>query len=113
MIFQTLLEAIERNELMLVEGGFCHWHLCKNGQITIYEIIVLPEYRNKGIAIRILEQLKNARGATNIFAKCPADLEANKWYENRGFICEGKETLKSGKVLNLLRYRIENNNLLF
>lgn len=26
MIFEALFESAERGELILVDGGFCHWH---------------------------------------------------------------------------------------
>lgn len=45
MIFETLCESAKRDELILVDGGFCHWHLRRDGQLTIREIIVLPALR--------------------------------------------------------------------
>ncbi len=35
MIFDALYESVERNELLLIDGGFCHFHLRKDGQLTI------------------------------------------------------------------------------
>ncbi len=99
MIFETLCESAEREELILVDGGFCHWHLRRDGQLTIREIIVLPALRGRGIGTKILESLK-LQNATSIFAKCPADLEANDWYGKKGFELEGAETTKSGRELN-------------
>lgn len=103
MIFDSLMESAERGELILVDGGFCHWHLRRNGQITIREIIVLPERQRQGIGTVILERLKSVSGAISIFAKCPAGLSANAWYRARGFILEGIEKTRSGKELNLWR----------
>ena len=39
MIFETLYESAQRGELLLVNGGMCHWHLRRDGQLTIREII--------------------------------------------------------------------------
>lgn len=99
MIFETLWESAQRGELMLIEGGFCHWHLRRDGQLTIREIISLKP----GTGQLMLDTLKKTPGATSIFAKCPVELEANGWYERRGFVLEGTETTKTGRELNLWR----------
>ena len=103
MIFEPLMESADRGELFLVDGGFCHWHLRRDGQLTIREIIVLPERRGQGIGTAILGRLRQTSGATCIFAKCPADLDANRWYRRMGFTDCGTETTRSGRVLRLWR----------
>lgn len=95
MIFETLHESAKRGELLLIDGGFCHWHLRRDGQLTIREIISTQP----GAGSAMLEILKQ-KGALSIFAKCPADLPANDWYARRGFLLEAKETTKSGRTLN-------------
>lgn len=105
MIFNALIEAAERGELILVNGGLCHFHLRKDGQLTIREIIVLPERQRQGVGTAILEQLKQT-DAVSIFAKCPYDLPANEWYYKRGFVDEGIEVTKSDRRLRLWRYHI-------
>lgn len=106
VIFEALNAAAERGELILVDGGFCHWHLRRDGQLTIREILVLPEYRRQGVGTAMLDTLKQTPGAINIFAKCPGDLSANSWYAAMGFNCEGIETTKSGRVLSLWRLQL-------
>jgi GNAT superfamily N-acetyltransferase len=103
MIFESLSESAERGELILVDGGMCNWHLRRDHQLTIREIIVLPERQGQGIGRAMLEQLRAVEGATSIFAKCPADLPANGWYAGMGFECEGVETTPSGRELRLWR----------
>ncbi len=98
MIFETLHESSKRDELLLIDGGFCHWHLRQNGQLTIREIISTKP----GSGSKILSILKT-KNAHSIFAKCPEDLEANNWYEKKGFVLEGIETTKSGRKLKLWR----------
>lgn len=98
MIFETLYESAKRGELLLVQGGMCHWHLRQDGQLTIREIISI----RPGAGSEMLDQLKR-KGAANIFAKCPADLPANGWYERKGFICEGEEVTPRGRRLKLWR----------
>jgi hypothetical protein len=95
MIFETLFESAQRNELLLIDGGFCHWHLRRDGQLTIREIISL----RPGAGSEMLEQLKR-QPAQSIFAKCPVDLEANGWYQRRGFVLERTETTRTGRELN-------------
>lgn len=104
MIFETLNESNERGELLLVSGGMCHWHLRRDGQLTIREIIVQRDRQGWGIGTAMLAQLKATPGAISIFAKCPAGLRrANEWYEWQGFVLEGTETTRSGRELNLWR----------
>jgi hypothetical protein len=95
MIFETLYESAKRGELLLVSGGFCHWHLRRDGQLTIREIISL----RPGAGFEMLEILKR-KPATSIFAKCPVDLDANSRYSRRGFVCENQETTRNARVLN-------------
>jgi hypothetical protein len=99
VIFETLHESAKRGELMLVDGGFCHWHLRRDGQLTIREIIST----RPGAGVEMLERLKRVSGAVCIFAKCPRDLVANVWYQNRGFEDVGKEVTKTGRELRLWR----------
>jgi len=106
MIFETLSASSERGELILVDGGLCHWHLRRDRQLTIREILVLPERRGQGVGAAILEQLKQTPGAVALFAKCPANLAANGWYERMGFECEGTETTRTGRELRLWRLRL-------
>lgn len=103
MIFETLNESNERGELLIVSGGMCHWHLRRDGQLTIREIIVQRNRQGWGIGTAMLTQLKTTPGATSVFAKCPAGLPANGWYEAREFVLEGTETTRSGRELNLWR----------
>jgi hypothetical protein len=99
VIFETLHESALRGELLLIDGGLCHWHLRRDGQLTIREIISL----RPGAGRAMLAQLAAVQGATSLFAKCPADLPANEWYARRGFVCQGEETTSSGRRLLLWR----------
>lgn len=102
MIFETLHESAQRGELLLIDGGFCHWHLRRDGQLTIREIIST----RPGAGAQMLETLKRTPGAISLLAKCPANLPANAWYARRGFICEGEETTRTGRRLNLWRLQL-------
>jgi len=106
MLFKALHDSSKRGELILIDNGMCHWHLRKDGQITIREILVLPEKQNSGIGTRMLAYLKNIKGATSIFAKCPEDLPANDWYEAKGFEMVGIETTSSGRKVKHWRLKL-------
>lgn len=106
MIFESLNSAAERGELILVDGGMCHWHLRRDGQLTIREIIVLPDHQGQGVGAAMLDTLRCVPGATSIFAKCPYDLPANDWYQRRGFADEGTETTRTGRWLRLWRLQL-------
>jgi hypothetical protein len=102
MIFETLYESSQRSELLLIDGGFCHWHLRRDSQLTIREIIST----RKGAGSKMLEILKKTQDASSLFAKCPIDLPSNSWYAHRGFQCEGHEVTPSGRKLNLWRLQL-------
>jgi len=99
LIFETLWESAQRGELLLIDGGICHWHLRRDGQLTIREIIST----RKGAGTEMLNQLRRVPGATSLLAKCPTDLESNAWYAYRGFRLEGTQSTKSGREVNLWR----------
>lgn len=99
-MFEILYDAWRNSELLLIDGGFCHWHLRKDRQLTIREILST----RKGAGLEMLERLKMIEGAKSIFAKCPSDLLANDWYAKRGFLFEGTEELKNGRKVNLWRF---------
>jgi hypothetical protein len=101
MIFETLFTSMKRGELLLVDGGMCHWHLRRDGQLTIREIL---SYR-RGAGQEMLNCLLNQQ-AVSIFAKCPVDLSANAWYEKRGFALEGVEITRTGRKLNQWRLKL-------
>jgi GNAT superfamily N-acetyltransferase len=105
MVFDLLVKSAGQGELILVHGGFCRWHLRRDGQVTIYEIFVLPEMRRLGIGRSMLSRLF-VDGASSIFAKCPCDLDSNSWYERMGFVLEGHEVTRTGRELNLWRFHI-------
>lgn len=99
MIFDALYESAQRGELLLIDGGFCHWHLRRDGQLTIREIIST----RPGAGSAMLTRLGTTPGATCIVAKCPADLAANGWYQRRGFAHTETETTKTGRKVNVWR----------
>lgn len=99
MIFDSLYESAQRGELLLVRDGFCHWHLRRDGQLTIREIIVTRP--GQGIGTAILDTLKQTPGAACIVAKCPTDLPSNGWYSSRGFALVATERTRTGKDINV------------
>ena len=88
MIFETLNESNERGELLLVLHGMCHYHLRRDGLLTIREIIAHKGHQRHGVGRNMLEKLEMLAldaGVTSIFARCPAHLPANGCHERMGF----------------------------
>jgi len=102
MVFESLWEAAQKGELLLVEGGMCRWHLRRDRVLVIREIIATVP--SKGTAM--LAQLKQVPGAVAVRAKCPADLSSNGWYERMGFLKTGVEVTKSGRKVNVWELRL-------
>lgn len=106
MIFETLFDSARKGGLILVDGGYCRFHLRRDGQVTIHEIIS----QRPGAGQKILTELKTrlaGTAATSLFAKCPTDLESNAWWKKRGFELEQVETLSSGRKVNHWRYLLD------
>lgn len=97
MIFQPLHESNLKGEFF---GAVCHWHLRRDGQITIREIIVETSAQGKGQGAAFIERLKQVPGAKSIFANCPADLPSSNFYAHLGFDLIGQEPTKSGRAMN-------------
>lgn len=102
MIFESLYASAQRGELLLVEGGMCHWHLRRDGQLTILEIISLQP----GVGSRMLQYLAARPGAKTLFAKCPVDLPSNAWWLKRGFTLVRTERTRTGRLLNCYELKL-------
>lgn len=102
MIFESLYAASKRGELLLVPGGICHWHLRRDGQLTILEIIAT----RRGAGSQMLTRLRRTVGATCMVAKCPVDLASNGWWGRRGFTVTRVETSRSKRLLNVWRLEL-------
>jgi hypothetical protein len=100
--FDRLYESSRRGELLIIDGGLCHWHLRRDGQLTIREIISTRQ----GAGAAMLQQLRTVAGTVTIVAKCPADLAANDWYARRGFVLDHIERAKSGRGINVWRFNL-------
>ncbi len=103
MCFEQLYESAKRNELLLIDGGMCHWHLRRDGQLTIREIIST----HVGAGSEMLRQLSGVQGAKFILAKCPVDLESNDWYAKRGFKLSHIEKTRTQRGINVWRLNLE------
>ncbi len=95
MLFVVLSEAVQRGELFLVDGGLCHWHQCRDGSITIRDILVLPDRQRQGIGTTLLARLE-AKHPTHLTARCPTHYPSNTWWSHQGFVLS--HTLKGGTL---------------
>lgn len=94
MIFPALMEAADRGELILVDGGMCRYHCRRDGVVTIREVIVLPCKRGKGIGRKLCNMVRARVGpCVKIVARCPASYESNGFWERIGFV-----KVESGEV---------------
>ncbi len=102
MIFEALYSSCLKGELMLVDGGYCRWHLRRDRQLTILEIISTKQ----GTGSFMLGMLKLEAamvGANYIVAKCPHDLPANDWWKKKGFELINSTGTKTGRTINTWR----------
>lgn len=98
----ALLESFSRKELLTIgKKAFCHFHLRRDLQLTIYELGVRPENQGEGLGGQIIEKMivKGKKvGATCLLAKCPIDLKSNGFYQAQGF---KKVRVEQGRVRKL------------
>lgn len=101
-MFEQLYASSQKNELILIDGGMCRWHMRRDGVAVIYEIIAT----RPGAGSEMLAALKSTAGACCIVAKCPADLESNAFYARKGFVLDHTEQAKSGRSINVWRLEL-------
>lgn len=107
MIFESLYDSARKDELILLDDGMCRFHIRRDGQLTIHEIIVTRP--GCGIGTRILALVRGigrSKNCHSILAKCPADMPANQWYKAKGFAMYASEITPSGRKLNVWRLPI-------
>lgn len=90
-----LTESIKRGELLVcevMEGeekkivAFANYHKTRNGYTTLGEIAVLREYRNMGMASKMIQKMPRP-----IKCKCIRSNPACKFYLKYGFMPKGVE----------------------
>lgn len=99
MIFEALYDSARADELLLIDGGLCRYHLRRDGQLTVHEIIST----RRGAGTAMLAHLTRVPHVQCIVAKCPTDLAANDWYRRRGFVLVDQQTTQRGRGLNVWR----------
>lgn len=112
MIFAALSEAAENGELLIVDGGMLRYHLRRDGQVVVREVVVLPVRRRRRIGAMLVRMLRTVRGGRSILAKCPADLPANRFWEALGFILDGEATTRGGRRLCVWRFDLDSTTAL-
>lgn len=100
----ALSDAQRRGELYVVRAnqgacGFCHFHLRRDGWVTVYEVCVHARWRGMGAGRLLIDAV---RGVGPVGLKCPVDQAANDFYAHLGFQHGGTERGKRRR-LNLWR----------
>lgn len=110
----ALISSIKSSELnVAVESedsviGLIHYRHRKDGQTTIYNIVVRSDYRRQSIGAHLIEQLQHeARelGQSVILLKCPTNLQANDFYKALNFALNMTENGKK-RPLNIWQLSI-------
>lgn len=106
MIFEGLYESAQKGELICVDGGMLRYHVRRDRQLTIHEVISTRRIGldRGGVGDMLWNQLMRVEGWDCIVARCPADLSGNGWYRKHGFVLSKTETTKKGRALNVWRY---------
>mgnify|MGYP002623878671 CR=1 FL=1 len=80
----ALEESCKKGTLLVYECenivvGFCNYHHRRDGINVIYEICVSDNFRHKGIAKELINNIPKP-----IRLKCPVDNESNNFYKHIG-----------------------------
>lgn len=87
--------------------GLVHYHHRKDGQTTLYNLVVREASQRKGIGKYLVDSLKieaQERRQSFILLKCPTQLPANSFYQNYGFTLS---TTEQGKKKPLSIWRLD------
>lgn len=107
----AMRDAAAAGHLKIVDGGLLEFKPRHDGQLTIYTIVATKP----GVGSQLLEWLIDYARADRghfIQAKCPTDLESNKWYARKGFeLVNVERTKRSGRELNVWRYTLSRREL--
>lgn len=107
-VFRPALDrSIARKEVLVAENntdviGFVEYHHRRDDQTTLYHIVVAPAHRGMGTGRALINALRlEARdlGKSVIQLKCPADLQAQSFYEHIGFRSVGRDPGKQRVVI--------------
>jgi|SRR5690554_5481982 N-acetylglutamate synthase-like GNAT family acetyltransferase len=111
----TIEKSINANEIFVAVQitnqsivGFVHYHHRKDGQTTLYNIVVITSFRLSGIATKLVSALENearSQQSTRIVLKCPVELRANEFYGQYGFSLATRENGKH-RPLNIWRLNL-------
>jgi len=99
----ALIESIERKEIYIAIQleeviGVIHYRHRRDGQTTLYHLVVKVESRQVGVGKRLVSAMqRDARKIGQIFIllKCPVDLSANQFYAKCKFELTATEKGKS------------------
>jgi N-acetylglutamate synthase-like GNAT family acetyltransferase len=94
VVKSALLNSIRRSELIVALApngelvGIVHYRHRKDGQTTLYSIVVVLPFRRQSIATSLVGALRQealVRGQRFILLKCPTELAANEFYRSMAF----------------------------
>lgn len=103
----ALIRSIDRQEVAVACNhqkvvGFIEYHHRRDDQTTLYNIVVDSKHRCRGIGRALMNFLRTkARNERKqvIRLKCPANLEANRFYEKLGYWLVEKESGKRRELM--------------
>lgn len=78
--------------------GFVQYRHRKDTQTTLYNVVVEPAWRRRGVGRQLVDALliESARiGKHHILLRCPTDLVANAFYPRCGFVLDRTDKGKS------------------
>lgn len=81
----------------LAGAALCN-HCVRKPQTTLYDIAVIDSYRRDGVGTKLVEKIASDSQHGKIVAKCPVELDANKFYSADGWEIVDVEEGKSREL---------------
>lgn len=93
------------NADILIGAALCN-HCVQKPQTTLYDIAVRPSARRSGVGSELVEKIADDSPHDCIVAKCPVDLDANKFYQSSGWELTTVEEKDDTRNLNVWKFDI-------
>ena len=109
----SIQDAINRNNLVVAElngkiiGYQLYRHLKRKPQTTLYNKVVLPDFRRQGIATTLVDYVVSEaieKGNKFVIVKCVKGLDSNAFHINYGFKLL---TVEKGKLRQVNVYKLK------
>lgn len=87
--------------IVLLDDGYpvatCRFYEIEKTTVSLGRVVVLPEYRKKGLGARVIKEAENwAKDLGYLVVEIDSRIEVTQFYEKQGYVQNGSEVIMSG-----------------